>query len=538
MKFSKKQLERISVDRKIVEGLRDGHSVTGLTKSTKKGKGFVIKIRDLALAHGFIIARADGSKLFGPGPKNLPPFPETLFPLKDGRSEKPIEADLFLDPHKKWICERLELGWCPQTVFEELMVSLPKSTFYRYLHRWNLMGIDFFKNVPEIIHAPGECLQVDWGKLADVYNPTTGKTKVVWVFIGTMGHSRYRMVRVVECGDYKTTIAALTSMLEELGGVPWKITSDNPKVFVKKASLYEPTLNPGYERFASYYSFTIEALPPADPRLKGKVERIVNPVRRLFESYDFKTYSLASAQAHIDRKLELHNERKHSTHGLKPLDVLLSDEATVLKPLPNIPYEIETIVYPTIRDDGYVRFENKYYRVDPRLKKETALVIGNSTQVYIYCNGRLLECYEKIQDRFQAKACKDHYREDYEKTLNDHGHYLTRANTIGEDVGRFINIVLARGEGFVDTRVVWGLLTLDKVYESVDINKACRSALELEQVSLGAVRKLLSITATPKAKKPKSQLDTEYRTANGKYARPMSEYKNHLHIVTNNKPKT
>ena len=538
MKYSRKQLERISVDRKIVEGLRDGNSLTGLTKSTKKGKGFVIKIRDLALAHGFIIAREDGSKLFQAGEKKLPPFPEALFPLKDGRSEKPIETDRFLEPHKLWIRERLELGWCPQTVFEELTLSVPRRTFYRYLHRWNLMGVNLFNNVPEIIHPPGECLQVDWGKLADVYDPNTGKTKVVWIFIGTMGHSRYRMVRVVERGDYRTTMGALVSMLEELGGVPRKITSDNPKVFVNKASLYEPTLNPGYERFASYYGFTIEALPPADPRLKGKVERIVTPVRRLFESYDLKSYSLASAQAHIDSKLVLHNERKHSTHGLKPLDVLLNDEATILKSLPNIPYEVETIVYSTIRADGYVRYDNKYYRVDPRLRKESALVIGNSTQVYIYCNGKLLECYEKIQDRFQAKACKDHYREEFEKTLNDHGHYLVRANTIGEDVGRFINIVLARGEGFVDTRVVWGILSLDKTYEREDINKACRAALEMGQITLAAVRKLLSITATPKQKKPKSQMEEEFKIANGKFTRPMSEYRSHLRLIPNNNPKT
>jgi len=48
----KKALEKISVDRKIVEGLRDGRSLTSLTKSTGKGKGYVLKIRDMALEYG------------------------------------------------------------------------------------------------------------------------------------------------------------------------------------------------------------------------------------------------------------------------------------------------------------------------------------------------------------------------------------------------------------------------------------------------------------------------------------------------------
>ena len=53
-KPKKRDLEKIIVDRKIVEGLRSGRSLTQLTKSTGKGKGYVIKVRDLALDYGYI----------------------------------------------------------------------------------------------------------------------------------------------------------------------------------------------------------------------------------------------------------------------------------------------------------------------------------------------------------------------------------------------------------------------------------------------------------------------------------------------------
>jgi len=532
MKKNKKILEKIIVDRKVVEYLAGGHSLTGITKSTKKGKGYVIKIKDLALEYGFIEPTTANPKVYKSGSRPLPLFPEALFPLKDGRSEKLIEIDEHLLGHKKWIEEKLELSWSPQTVFEELPIAVPRASFYRYLHRHKLMSKDLFKNIPEIITAPGESLQIDWGKLCDVDNPATAKKKVIWIFIGTLGHSRYRMVRVVERGDTATTLEALISMLEEIGGVTKKVTSDNPKVFVTQASRYEPTLNAVYERFASYYDFTAEALPARTPELKGKVERVVTPIRRLFESYDFKNYTQESAQAHIDKKLSLHNERKHSVHGLKPLDVFLEEESALLTPLPKLAYELETITYSTIRADGYVRFDKKYYRVDPRLKKEMALVISNTSLVNIYCNGRLLECYERITDRYKTKACKDHYREPWEKTLEDHGHYIKRAENIGADVGRLINIILARGDGFVDTRVVWGILSLDKKYHKNDINKASRSAIELEQISYAAVTKLLRITS--KQKKRASTIEEKFNTANGKYSRPMSEYKSHLRIITNN----
>ena len=534
----KKELERITVDRKIVEGLIAGHSLTFLTRATGKGKGYVIKTRDLALEYGYIeLASSDcKQKQYKSGAKLLPPFPESLFPLKDGRAEREPETDVLLAPSREWIKERVEVGWSPQTIFEELSAAVPRSNFYRYLRRHGLSDASkLSRNVMELIHAPGECLQVDWGKLFDVIDAVTGKKKTIWIFVGVLGHSRYEMARVVERLDFATTIEVLISMFEELGGVPRRVTSDNPKVFVREASEYEPLINPAFERFAQSYGFTVEALPPADPEKKGKVERLMPQLRRLFESYDRSGYDLASAQAHITRKLVLANERKHGTHLQRPIDVYLNDEAATLKALPALRYELETIVSATVRADGYVRFENKFYRIDQRLKKESVLVIANTKHVSIYGRGRLLEVYDRITQRFETKACKDHYKEPWEKTLEDHGHYLKRAADIGAHVERFINIILARGEGFVDTRVVWGLLTLNKVYANVDVDRACQSALELSQVNLKTVRQLLTIMAEkkkkPNAPKVAAAAGLDPQAKGGKFARPMSEYVKHLKLV-------
>lgn len=533
-KPKKKDLEKITVDRKIVEGLREGRSLTALTKSTNKGKGYVIKIRDLAIEHGYIVVASPESKTFKATSRALPPYPEALFPLRDGRSEKAIETDEVLQPKLDWIKERIELGWSPQSIFEELPLAVPRSNFYRYIHRHKLMKSAPARNVMELVHAPGECLQVDWGKLFDVVDPVTKKKKTVWIFIGILGHSRYEMARVVEKLDYESTIEVLMSMFDELGGVPRKVTSDNPKVFVQEASHYEPFLNPAFERFASHYGFVVEALPPSAPEKKGKVERMVPMKRRFFESYPVENYTLENAQAHLTRKMAIANERKHGTHMQKPLDVFLNDEAGLLKPLPVLRYEVETIIRVTVRADGYVRFANKYYKVDTRLKGEVALVIGNSAQLSIYCQGRLLETYERIQDKFITKACKDHYKEPWEKTLQDHAHYMKQACGIGPNVERFVGIVLARGDGFVDTRSVWGLLTLNKKYTDADIDKACLSAMELSQVNLKTIQQLLNIMANPKPKMmPEEKLQTT-QTMGGKFARPMSEYKQHLRLVREN----
>jgi transposase len=368
-KLSKKILGRIAVDRKIIEHLMDGKSVTGIQKILSKGKGFIISIRDRALEFNYIEEIISGEKRYKPGLKKLPPYPESPFGIIESKNEKILDTDKYLESEKKWIAECIEAEWSPQSIFEDLKKPIPRTTFYRYMHRNSFMQKSPLASSPmELVHAPGECLQIDWAKLVDVIDPTTGKKKTISIFIGILGHSRYQMVRVVECLNFSTTVAALQSMFQELGGVPRKVTSDNPKVFVIKASEYEPVLNPGFERFASHYGFTIEALPPADPEKKGKVERSVQYVRRLFESYDFKNYEQESAQVHINKKNELANARKHGTHLQRPIDVFINQEVMTLKPLPTIAFEIETMAHSKVRVDGYVRFENKYYRVHDKFR--------------------------------------------------------------------------------------------------------------------------------------------------------------------------
>jgi hypothetical protein len=47
-RIKSKELGRVLVDRKIVEHFREGFSASQVSKITGKGKGYVIKIRDLA----------------------------------------------------------------------------------------------------------------------------------------------------------------------------------------------------------------------------------------------------------------------------------------------------------------------------------------------------------------------------------------------------------------------------------------------------------------------------------------------------------
>lgn len=89
--------------------------------------------------------------------RELPPYPEALFPLRDGRSEKFIETNETLNPKLGWIKERIKLGWSPQSIFEELLLSVPRSKFNRYIYHQKLMK---FASPRNLIHGRHEMARV------------------------------------------------------------------------------------------------------------------------------------------------------------------------------------------------------------------------------------------------------------------------------------------------------------------------------------------------------------------------------------------
>ena len=177
-----------------------------------------------------------------------------------------------------------------------------------------------------------------------------------------MGHSRYLMVRFVWDNKTETTLKAIESMFNEIGGIPQKITSDNPKCFAIESSKYEFILNPVFERFYDHYNVIPEILPPRSPEKKGIVERVVPYVRRLFEAHEARI-SLKEAQIYIDRKMILANQRKRGTIKQRPIDAFLSNESAKLKRPPSNSFELEEYHYGRVRQDGCIRFRNKYYSV-------------------------------------------------------------------------------------------------------------------------------------------------------------------------------
>lgn len=505
----KAETKRHGMERKIVQCLLLGQGPNRIARELRVSKRRVLMVRAKADEAGYL-----------EGSQKLPEYPQALFAeTSDGRSLRVSAAWRELEAHKEWMRERLEAGWHAITVYEELPLRVSRSSFYRFLERHSLdeVGRSVRRVVPEIVHEPGEALLIDWGHLWTAEKD--GKRRKIWVFIGVLGYSRYMVARVMVSCDQEHTLAALGSLYEDLGGVPRRTTSDNPKVFALEAHRYEPLLNPIYESFGSHYGTVIECLPPRDPQKKGKVERPVPYVRRLMEAFAGDRSNVEEIEQYLQRKLVLANKRKHGTTGELPVVRFMNEEQATLRILPLLPWEQLRYHEGTVRIDGHVRFEGKYYSVSENYVRKPVTVIGSSRQVSIYHAGKLIETHDRVTDRNRSKSTKRHHLKPWEQVCNNPEGLKGLANKLGPCVLAVVEDILRKGDGFIDLRRIWGILSLDKKYPKDEIDRACQRALSEENLTYRGIQRFLRESED-------SQLATEPspRRSPGKFQHDLSEY--------------
>ena len=144
------------------------------------------------------------------------------------------------------------------------------------------------------------------------------------------------------------------------------------------------------------------------------------------------------------------------------------------------------------------------------------LLLEGERQVEIFFKGNLIETHQVVKSAHQAKSTKKHHLKPHEQIMQDNDRLLEKAKKIGDQTEEMIRSILMRGRGYVDTRSVWGILSLDKDYGKEQINKACRYALECEQLGYQSVMRFINVM-------PKEEKLIE-KSAGNKFTRDPSEY--------------
>lgn len=167
------------------------------------------------------------------------------------------------------------------------------------------------------------------------------------------------------------------------------------------------------------------------------------------------------------------------------------EERKQLKPLPVSPYQIEHYHEGTVRRDGHVRFQNKYYSVDEKYIHEEVIVIGGKDLIEIFQNGALVEVHARVTSRYQSKSTKPQHLKPWEAVMNNPNGLRGEAAKIGMSAEALILEILKRGDGFIDQRKIWGILSFTKKHSNEMIDEACAFALLTNSPSYHVVNKWL-----------------------------------------------
>jgi transposase len=212
------------------------------------------------------------------------PLPEdavlaTALPQAKKRSSSISSVEPFRDKVEKWAGHDIPCRAIYQALKREHQYTGSYSSVYRFIQGVKpsqpkaTMPLDF---------AVGEAAQIDFGSGPELVDPETGEIVKAWFFLMTLCWSRHQYAEIVFDQKVPTWLECHRHAFEWFGGVPKKLIIDNAKCAITQACRRDPVVQRAYAEYAEGYGFKIDALPPRQPQMKGRVESGINYLKKNF----------------------------------------------------------------------------------------------------------------------------------------------------------------------------------------------------------------------------------------------------------------
>lgn len=334
------------------------------------------------------------------------------------------------------------------------------------------------------VHRAGEKLFIDYcGPTLEVIDPATGEIRPAAIFVAVLGASNYTYAEATWDQKLPNWIGSHIRAFEFFGGVPALLVPDNLKSAVTKANRYDPQLNQTYTDLAQHYETAIVPARPYKPKDKAKVENAVLVVERwILARLRHQTFvGLAELNAAISQLLlELNHRPFKKLPGTRASQFEALDKS-VLKPLPQRPYELAQFSKARVHVDYHIEVEGHYYSVPYTLIKQI---------LDIRLTLNTLECF---QEGIRVASHIRSFLKGKHTTLAEHmppahkaysewnpGRFLNWALDIGPNTRDVIQQVLQQAahpeQGY---RSCFGILSLAKRYGKDRLESASYRALAI-----------------------------------------------------------
>ena len=232
--------------------------------------------------------------------------------------------------------------------------------------------------------APGQEAQVDFGQVRPMVDPWSRQERKTWAFVMVLSWSRHAYVEFVFDQKVETWLLCHVHAFDYFGGVPERVTTDNLKAAIIRASWNEPEANLSYQECAEHYGFLIAPCRPRTPQHKGKVESGVHYVQRNFMGGREPTDILRANKEVREWCLGPAGIRIHGTTRQAPLERFEQTEREQLGALPTQPYDLGVYKKVTLHRDCHIIFDKSHYSAPFRLLEHELWARGGLRTVRIF----------------------------------------------------------------------------------------------------------------------------------------------------------
>lgn len=495
-----------------------------IARATSMDRKTVRNYLALACKHGFDETTAD---------EQLPEIAAAVFCEVHGGQNKSSDpgACAPLLPHRELLCGWLEKDGLTLTKAHiklgRMGVDVTYSTLYRYARE--ALGFGGPKVTVRMAETePGEVAQVDFGRMGLVFDPETGKNRVLHALVVTLVFSRHQYVYLTHRQDLDALIAGIEEAWEFFGGVSRRLIVDNLKAAVIKADRYEPVFNRTFQEYSQHRGFIIDPAVVRHPEGKATVENQVKYVRENFfkgESFTDREHAQRQAERWCRTTAGL---RLHGTTRKRPLLVFEKQEQPALLPLSAERFDVPVWAVCKVHPDHHVRFKNALYSLPTRYVGKQVEVKGTRSLVRIYYQNQLVKTHPKAAAGKRSTDFDDYPKEKSAYALRDVAFYIRKATERGEKQGAFMAELLSGDVPWTYIRQAQQLLRLADKYGSSRVEAACSRALAFGLMNVrrveGIIRQSLEQSSAPTMPSASTQKVT--RLAPARFVRDAS-YFNH-----------
>lgn len=362
----------------------------------------------------------------------------------------------------------------------------------------------YLKHADRVMHMeynPGDLIMVDFAGDKQHYTDTsTGEVISCEVFVGILPFSGLifcKAVHTQQTLDFNTCIDA---MLQFFGGVPSTILCDNLKTAVVRSDRYEPQFTDLCYQLSEHYQTSFSAARPYSPRDKAMVESAVRIVySHVYAPLRKQTFtSLQDLNKSIQNQLCLLNNKPYKNTPYSRWYYFEAQEQKTLKPLPTEPFSIKKVVVLTVQRNYHVQLsEGRLYFSVPYcfVGKKVKVLYDNKT-VEIYYEHERIALHSRSTPYSVYNTIAEHMPPNHARMKEINGwkkdDLLAMAKRVGPAVYQAAEIILANNF-FVEQnyKACYGLLMLNKKYETERLEAACQRALTGSRLSYTMIKNIL-----------------------------------------------